>query len=774
MLITDIMRLTLKKAKVCAEKSGAKTKILISSILTNIDKRDHRLLIRILKEEDGLSTIEDAFIEHSNTHPNKLVKILERKPCTLPLSSIVAYVYILGCVNACEPMRLKFTPRLDAVEINHELWNDDGIWLKEQIDALTDTKTVLTVSQWAEEKRYLPPQVTPLPGFYSYNVAPYLREIADCLSVDSPVREIDFMKAAQVGATVGILENCIGYLIDHVKVAPSMLLTADGELAQLRMESYITPMLQYSDLNHLIQSSDSLNSRKTGKTDKKLEWAGGGFLVPYGARNADKLRSLSIQFLLEDECDTFPPGTQKLVEVRTKAYHETRKIIRMSTPLLVGSSHISAGYERGDKRKFFVPCKGCKKMQELTFRSKSRNESEKPYGLQWSTFEDGGLDPESVVYVCKYCDFKHANSDKSWMLPRGEWRASAKSRDPAHRSYHISALYSPVGMYPWDAIVRDWLDAWDTENNIVRSVELMQEFSNTNLGIPYEATGSKIRFSNVSAHRRVAYKFGEVPNNYATLYAGSPILFLSCSVDVHKLNLAVAVFGWTADARCFVIDYWRFNIIESKEQDCRELSSPAWGKLRELIEEKRYLADDGKEYGIAVTLIDAGYSNDTVTTFCSDYATGVYPILGRDRAAKNQTIKEFSEFTTKIGTIGYRILVDHYKDRLGPVLRRTWQEEQGDQKRYHFNAPVDMTDKQLRELTVENRRIKIHPNGFKTYFWYRPGNARNELWDLLVYAHASVEILAWNICIKHFELETVDWSRFWQYVENEGMYFIQK
>lgn len=658
----------------------------------------------------------------------------------------------------------------------HELDEDDDKWLVAQVAALTDEKLTVTVGEWAEEKRYLPPQVTPLPGFYSYDVAPFLREIADCLSVDSPVREFDFMKGAQVGATVGVLENAIGYIIDHVKVAPTMLLTADAELAQLRMESYITPMLEHSDLMHLVQSADTANTRKKGKTDKKLEWAGGGFLVPFGARNADKLRSISIQYLLEDEVDAFPDRVgkdgdpQKLAEARTKAYHESRKIARVSTPLLKGSSRIARGFERGDQRRYYVPCKDCGEKQVLVFQGGKSRTDEKRHGLVWKTDEHGALVPDSVRYLCKHCDHEHMNADKSWMLPRGEWRATSQPRDPQHRSYHVSSLYSPASMYPWEAIVRDWLEAWDEESNRVRDVGLLQEFYNNNLGEPFEVMGSKVRFASVSAHRRAVYKLGQIPNEYAAEYCGSRILFLTCTVDVHKNNLAVSVMGWTRDAKCFVVDYWRYET-EKGEDDCSETTSPVWGRLRALIDEVIYVADDGKAYRIALTLVDAGYANDTVTQFCSDYSSGVYPILGRDRPAKNQTIKEFAEFKTQAGTVGFRVLVDHYKDRVAPVLRREWSEGSGAQKPHHFNAPLDLADKQLKELTVESRREKLDANGSMTYYWHRPGNARNELWDLLVYGHAAVEILARAVCIQHFELEAVDWQQFWDYIESEKVYF---
>jgi phage terminase large subunit GpA-like protein len=325
-------------------------------------------------------------------------------------------------------------------------------------------------------------------------------------------------------------------------------------------------------------------------------------------------------------------------------------------------------------------------------------------------------------------------------------------------------------MAPWYSLVADYLDCYDVVNKKVKDVGLYQVFYNNVLAEPFEIMGSKIRFASVSAHRRPVYRLGQIPNNYAEMHSGSKILFLTCLVDVHKENLAVSVMGWCRDAKPYIIDYWRFEI-KDKEEECGELTCSVWGRLRELIEEKEYIADDGNKYRIAMTLIDSGYSNDTVTTFCSDYASGVYPILGAPRAAKNQTIKEFGEFTTQAGTVGYRILVDHYKDRLAPVLRREWEEGAGEQNKYHFNAPVDITDKQLKELTVETRREKKDEKGIVTYFWHRPGNAHNELWDLLVYGHAAVEIMAWAICIQHFGAETVDWPRFWDYIENEKLYY---
>ena len=144
------------------------------------------------------------------------------------------------------------------------------------------------------------------------------------------------------------------------------------------------------------------------------------------------------------------------------------------------------------------------------------------------------------------------------------------------------------------------------------------------------------------------------------------------------------------------------------------------------------------------------------------------------KTRRYSSIKEFSKFKTQAGCVGFQILVDHYKDRLAAVLRREWIEEMGDQPMYHFNAPIDLPDNVLKELTVETRREKTDANGNVSYEWYRPGNARNELWDLLVYGNCAVEIIANNFCIEmgyqpqELGQDQVNWVWFWQTLDSHG------
>lgn len=649
-------------------------------------------------------------------------------------------------------------------------------WIVGEVDGLTDEIHHITPAAYNEEHRYLPESVTSIPGFIRYDVNPFMREIVDCFDIDSPVREVNLKKGVQITYST-VLESGALYYMGHVKTLPIMYMTADKELATARIENNFLPMLQQSNMAHIIRSSDEGNSRKTGKTANHLQFEGGGYLVPFGAVNANKMRSYSIAVMLKDEIDAWPDTVGKdgdpdsLSDDRCSGYWERRKIFRGSTPLLKGKSKIEAAYLRGDQRKYNVLCKSCGFPQSLRWESVNK-ESGIIGGFDWET-DDGVLVLESVRYRCQNCGHEHYEHDKERLFSEdhgAHWLATARPVEPGIRSYHLPALYSPIGMQPWYKCVSAYLRGFDPVERKVRDVGKYQVFYNNILAEPFEVMGAKIRFTSVSAHRRPGYRLGQIPNTFAERYAGSPVLFLTCQVDVHKTNLAVTVMGWTRDARCFAIDYWRFEV-ERDDDDCGELGSPVWGRLRKLIEETEYTADDGKKYRVVVTLIDAGYANDTVTNFCADYASGVYPILGRNRPGKNQTIREFAEFKTQAGTVGYRILVDHYKDRLAPVLRREWVEESGEQKPFHFNAPVDMSDKQLKELTVETRREKLDDKGNTTYEWHRPGNARNELWDLLGYGHAAVEILAWAICIQHFELDNIDWPKFWDYLEGEKLYF---
>src|SRR5690606_27114147 len=375
-------------------------------------------------------------------------------------------------------------------------------------------------------------------------------------------------------------------------------------------------------------------------------------------------------------------------------------------------------------RYYYVRCLGCGFPQTLRWERKHTDGSRT--GIVWD-MRDGRLVPGSVRYLCSECKHPHTNDDKIRLLAPecgAEWRPTAVPQAPHMRSYHLSGLYSPVGMNTWEACVLEWLEAWDQTRNQCRDVLKLQAFYNTVLGDPWEFTGAKIGFDQISSHRRDVYHYGEIPNKWALEACGSPVLVVVCTVDVHDDNLSAAVWGWCRDKRVLLIDYHIFH------GDTSRVDEPStWGQLMELIDKREYMADDGKRYVPTLTLIDSGHKASVVYDFCRQYTTGVISIKGQKYRVSGG-FEEFKKRTLDDGGLGYHITVDHYKDRWASALSKHWS-GMGEQPATFFNAPVDTTDKQLRQLTAETKK-PVEKDGKVQIEWERHGD--NTLWDLLIYA----------------------------------------
>ncbi len=653
-----------------------------------------------------------------------------------------------------------------------EFETDCNNFLAEQINSLTDDKLTILPSQWAEEKRYLPPSLTRMPGYFSWDVCPPIKEILDCLAPSSPVREVAFMKGAQVAANTGIIENSIGYEIEHIKNSPCMFVTADADLAEQVIELRVLAMLRYSGLDHLIQSSDERNKRKTGQTANRLEWKGGGFLLPFGANSAGKLRSWSIKNLYFDEIEEFKKDLKKqgspidLARTRTAAYEDTRKIYYGSTPGIKQTSNIEPLFLYGDQRYFYIPCPHCKHEQILKF--KAHRDDGSRYGIDYKTDEQGNLIEGSVCYECEKCAALFYDHDKAWFLGRGRWVPTAKSKDPAFRSYHLSSLYS--NLQTWDECVKKWLKAWDVIADRMKDVEATKYFYNTVLGETWEMRGQAIKFESVISNRRTMYSSGEIPNKHAMIEAGSPVLIIVAAADVHSDRIDLQVTGYCKGSRSYSIEWKK---LQGDTDDI--VKGAPWVALREIIENKVYIADDGKKYRVALTLVDSGYKTSEVYDFCGQYSAGVYAIKGTDVISKAARHREFSEFKTKVNTDAYHINTMIYKDRMHSALRLEWDDQQELQPIGFPNYPQDYSDKFFRELTAESKKEKTSKETGQRigFVWYCPPGVDNHAWDTSVYCLAALEIIALSVCTGYMGLEYRDWGLFWEYIDQNKLFYEQ-
>lgn len=650
---------------------------------------------------------------------------------------------------------------------NREYFAQTGIWLADRIEEeVTVEYQHLTPSAWAEQRRTLPRSVTPKPGPFSFEDTPYWVEVLNRFDQDDDARFVTIQKGAQVAATTGVLENVFGYLVEHLRSAPGMYCTADDTLTKLRVDQYMIPMLEHSDMAHLIQSNSTINTRKQGATGDKIEWIGGGFLLPVGAQSANKMRSFPVQYLLRDEVSGWPLSVgkdadpMKLTETRTDSFSLTRKVLDLSTPNKASVDIVSRRFKLGDQRYFYVPCKHCGEMQVLKFRVERDNSH---YGLHWDhekTDTGRRITPGSVRYVCPFCGGEMINEDKSVIMRQGEWRPSATPSRPGFYSYHLSGLYAPWYAKSWEECALDWFEAWDDETRRLKDGEKLQVFYNNVLGEPYEERSEKLKRQQISPHRRDGFNLGTVPHRHAKENAGGGIHFLTMSVDVQDGWLAVGVLGFApsydrSGYNPYVIDY--FEIKGGTEQ----ADSEAFKKLEEII--------DCKDYGgmrPVLTVIDASYRTDAVYAFCAQWETGVFPIRGRDKPIKGARFKEFEIMESAAGIRYLSVTVDLYKDRAAAALRRRWN---GVDKmpRGQISLPSDLDDKVINHLTVEYPADKIDPKTNKNLgtFWYRPGGSRQELWDLLVYCSAAFEVFMLDVCKNELGADVMLWGDFWAWVD---------
>ena len=337
----------------------------------------------------------------------------------------------------------------------------------------------LTVSQWADRHRMLSGRASAEPGRYRTVRTPYMREIMDRLSPGDPTQRIVFMKAAQVGATEAG-NNWIGFAI-HQAPGPMLAVQPTVELAKRNSRQRIDPLIDESP--ELRERVKPARSRDAGNTMLSKEFAG-GILIMTGANSAVGLRSTPARYIFLDEVDAYPASADEegdpvtLAEARTTTFSHRRKVFMVSTPTIRGLSRIEREFEASDQRRYFVPCPHCGTMQWLQFDR-----------LRWAKGR-----PETATYHCEGCERPIAEHHKTEMLARGEWRATAVSRDPKAIGFHLSALYSPLGWKSWSDVAREWLAAQGSD-------ETLRVARNTLLGETWVESGDAPEWQRLADRR---------------------------------------------------------------------------------------------------------------------------------------------------------------------------------------------------------------------------------------------------------------------------------
>lgn len=643
--------------------------------------------------------------------------------------------------------------------------NDFDInWWNSAVNSLTQKYIIISPSEFAEANRHLSQAEAAIPGPYSYDVTPYLREIIDNFDPRSPIQEVIVQKAAQIGFTSGVLENTILYGIGEIVNVPILYATIDNDMAKMRLDSNIIPALRQAGLSTVLKAHDT-ESRKSGKSSNRLEWPG-GTLHALGTVTHNKLKSTAAKWGLFDEVDAMKQNIKgqgdplDLLRSRLRGFSDTRKMLIGSTPTEVQTSRIVVQYERGDQRKYFVPCPYCGEYQVLRFSGKNK-ENDREYGLKYEYDEKGVPNLETVRYVCMHCGKGIKSHQKKDMLAKGQWKPTAKAIRNNIRSYHVSALYAPNGFYSWEDMVSDFTESFDVINKNVRNINKFKNFYNDSLGDAFENRSSKIRFKALHEHKR-PYNSNQIPNIYAEQFSHSGILFLLATIDVQQWGLSAALWGVCDKGILYLIDRVEFYY-NKKIENAKGVTLDAWGQLHEWLKGK-WVSDNGVTYKIKGALMDSRHFPEKVFPFvnrCRNSKINIYPCQGVDTRAniKNYRIVELPSVSV------VSINVHYYKDLYAEVLRRQWHQITP-QTDNHFNCPSDISDNVLKELSAEHRVMyeKGGKNGETDYIWEKtsPGVA-NELWDQLVYCGCLIDVIVSTVCKNRFDLDKANPELFWKH-----------
>lgn len=505
---------------------------------------------------------------------------------------------------------------------------------------------------------------------------------------DESVREVVFMKSAQVGWTE-ILNNVIGFHVDQ-DPSPVLLMQPTLEMAEAWSKDRLAPMLR--DTPVLRDRIADPKARDSGNTLLHKRFPG-GHLTIVGANSPSGLASRPIRVLLCDEVDRFPASAGSegdpidLARKRTTTFWN-RKIMMGSTPTVKGASRIEAAFEQSDQRYYFVPCPHCEEFQRLLWAQ-----------VRW---DDGK--PETARYVCSSCGTMLDDRDKIAMLRRGEWRGTKPFDGVA--GFHISELYSP--WVTWPQMAASFARA-------KMLPETLKTWINTALGETWEEDGSTIEPGSLLA-RRESYGPDQIP---------SGVLMLTIGGDVQKDRVELQLQGWGEGEESWVIEQAVFR----GDPDKPDL----WKDVDEYLLRK-YVTEDGRTLTCEAAAIDSGgLSTQSVYEFVkSRFRRRVWAIKGMAGTGKLAWPKKASR-TAKSRAMVFILGVDTIKSLLYGRIAKVQEPGPG-----YIHLPASADEGFCTQLTSEKAITKF-VRGRPSVVWEpRTKGIAQEAQDCWVYGYAAM------------------------------------
>ena len=533
----------------------------------------------------------------------------------------------------------------------------------------------------------------PRPGPYDRRAFGYFDQVLKALSPEDPCRIVTLMASAQIGKT--ILGNVFALASVSLGTGTTLIVHPTIENAARWSRMKLTPMMR-----SVPAVSALFPQRPRDAADAilyKERSDGLANLLISGANSAASLSQLTAPFQLQDDLAKWEANTagdsEAQADSRSRA-HQFAKIFKISTPLTLPGCKITRNFEAGSQEMPHVPCVHCGHM----------------HVLEWANFHFER--PDSPYFVCPSCGGVIEERHRQQMLDGFAWVAQNPAAARTHRSFWLWSAYSVL--QDWTLLAAEWARAQGDG-------AAEQTFWTDVLGKAYQPKGEGRPPEELAARAaRSPYARGEVPQGALVLTLG-----IDCQLDRCEWQ----VIGHGEHYRKFVIDVGTIG---------KHVSEPDAQRNLDLLLERRWTNFRGRQLGISMAAIDAGYSTDDVLAYARRHSSSrLIAVRGVPGDATPRLARVQRERSEKSGTIlryskrFYNIGVYQFKSSLYRDLEKINPEEKG-----YIAFPNNLPFSYFEELVCE-RRVPYKRMGVLVYRWEKPDRQPNEMHDTFLYASAA-------------------------------------
>lgn len=596
----------------------------------------------------------------------------------------------------------------------------------------------LSISEWAEEHAWIPPEGNAEPGKFRLSRMPHEEEMLND-PMDPSVRETFWMLASQAGGKTLCLNLICEYVICQLRKSIIMVRATKETATEWMRDKFMPTVNATPCLAGLL-----IDPRKHGSNSTSLnrKYPGGSIKV-IGAKSPAAFRGSSASDIYCDEIDSYVPGKEgdpiALADRAAITFADARKI-KASTPTLDGTSRIGQGYDRGDQRKYFLPCPCCGhfqflKTEQLKFsfspQESARFEAPDYHPNNWTWEINLGFeirDTRRAIYVCETCQrgwtdvqriasYRSGHKDNPAIIANGqELRAHWKATAPFNgiRSRWMSGMYLTIGLEKgYDNYLQQFAENFLKAKRAGR--DSLMVWTNTFCALPYADPAEKTDWKTIAAR--------------AEDYTGVPIqvMWIACGVDVHPDRVEIFSGGFGEGQEFWALDH---QILWG------DMDNPAMqDRVKDALIGRRFTHPVLGQMSYAVGAIDSGHQTKVkaVYQFCAKYKwNNFWSVKGFDNALG----VVYERKTERVyGGLRFNLNTDYLKTLIFDRLKNS------DPGPRYIHFPKSLPAKFYMQLCSESRVPIRDKKGFVKYQWQKhTSTTRNEALDCMVYLFGAHEI----------------------------------